>query len=124
MHIRKRASERTCENPDAKESAKIFPPSGSPITHARIMRLRKSGAARKSEARELYCGAVRIMAFSRAHNARAFAQEENLAARKVEIEPKKKSEKPAAMHCALCVRSCARESGNGAKSRVLPAEAR
>lgn len=53
-----------------------------------------------------------------------FAQEENLAARKVEIEPKKKSEKPAAMLCALCVRSCARESGNGAKSRVLPAEAR
>lgn len=72
MHIRKRASERTRENLDAKESAKIFPPSGSPITHARIMRLRKSGAARKSEARELYCGAVRIMEFSRAHNAHAF----------------------------------------------------
>lgn len=61
-----------------------------------------------------------------------FAQEENLAARKVEIEPKKKSAKAEASLRASCVRSCARESGsfvrrqsgNGAKSRVLPAEAR
>ena len=61
-----------------------------------------------------------------------FAQEENLAARKVEIEPKKKSAKAEAPLRASCVRSCARgndsvarrQSGNGAKSRVLPAEAR
>lgn len=72
MHIRKRASERTREIPNAKESAKIFSSSGSSTAHARIMRLSKSGAARKSEARELYCGAVRIMAFSRAHNAHVF----------------------------------------------------